>query len=246
MKSDIELNNCAIKLRTAWGEDAYSPVDIFKLASLQNDLTLVTMEMPSTMSGICVRSGSEIIIAINSTMSLGRQRFTLAHELYHAYYDDALMTYVCMQSFAGKKSESEKEADKFASFFLAPYSALDIYENQKASDGWNLESIVIAEQFYGISHQAMLVRLVSEHRITQSRYDELKGLPIKTVAEKMGLELDLYRNTLNTKPYSCTGSYLRKIQEAYDRGLIGESKRDELMNDGFADSSIVLGDIIND
>lgn len=117
MRSDLELNNLAIQLRKKWGEDEYSSVDISKLASLQDNITLITIEMPSEMSGMCVKSDNEIIIAVNSTMSLGRQRFTIAHELYHAYYDESLMTYVCMQSLGGKKSESEREADKFALFF---------------------------------------------------------------------------------------------------------------------------------
>lgn len=82
MRSDLELNNLAIQLRKKWGEDEYSSVDISKLASLQDNITLITIEMPSEMSGMCVKSDNEIIIAVNSTMSLGRQRFTIAHELY--------------------------------------------------------------------------------------------------------------------------------------------------------------------
>ena len=78
MRSDLELNNLTIRLRKKWGEDEYSSVDISKLASLQDNITLITIEMPSEMSGMCVKSDNEIIIAVNSTMSLGRQRFTIA------------------------------------------------------------------------------------------------------------------------------------------------------------------------
>lgn len=243
MRSDLELNNLAIQLRKKWGEDEYSSVDIPKLASLQDNITLITIEMPSEMSGMCVKSDNEIIIAVNSTMSLGRQRFTIAHELYHAYYDESLMTYVCMQSLGGKKSESEREADKFASFFLAPYSALDIYKNKVHSENWDIETIVSAEQFFGISHQALLFRLFTENRISRADFEKFKEMKITSIAEKLGLGLELYRRT---KPYSCTGSYLRKIRKAYDKGLIGEGKRDELLNDGFADTEVDIGDIIDD
>ena len=246
MRSELELNNLAIKLRKRWGEDDYSPIDVFTLVSLQDSITLITMEMPSSMSGMCVKTESEIIIAVNSAMSLGRQRFTIAHELYHAYFDKSMMTYVCMQSIVGKKSESEKEADQFASFFLAPYSALDMYQNNIALQQWDIDTIVTAEQFYGISHQAMLFRLFSENRISQVEYDVFKEVKVTTIAEKLGLRLDLYRNSLKTKPYSCTGSYLRKIQAAYAKGVIGEGKRRELLNDGFADLDKDNGDLIDD
>lgn len=242
----MELNNLAIKLRKQWGEDDYSPIDIFRLTSLVDNMTLITMEMPSDMSGMCVKADKDIIIAINSGMSLGRQRFTIAHELYHAYYDEVMMTYVCMKSIGGKKPDSEKEADTFASYLLAPYSALDSYFDRVKVNYWSIEEIVKAEQFYGISHQALLVRLLSEKRITQEAYDSLKIIKVTSVAEKLGLSLDLYRNSKYKKPYSCTGNYLRKVQKAYNLGLIGDGKKEELLIDGFADINDYTGDIIDD
>lgn len=41
--------------------------------------------MSKNVSGICYKSVR--LIAINSSLSYGRVRFTLAHELYHLYYD---------------------------------------------------------------------------------------------------------------------------------------------------------------
>ena len=245
MRSDLVLNNFAVKLRKNWGEDEYSYIDVFRLASLTDRMTIVTMVMPKNMSGICVKADDETIIAVNSAMSVGRQRFTLAHELYHAYFDDSLMTFVCMQNMSGKKSDSEKEADRFASFLLAPYSALDSYQNSNET-GWNINTIIRAEQFYGISHQAMLFRLLSENRINESEYNDYKEVQVTVMAKKLGLPLDLYQNLSKSRPYSCTGSYLRKIQEAYDRELISEGKRQELLKDGFADYYDEIGDLVDD
>lgn len=246
MLSSLELNNFAIKLRKQWGEDDYSPIDVFGLTYLADNITLITMEMPSDMSGMCVKADSDIVIAINSAMSLGRQRFTIAHELYHAFFDESMMTYVCMNNLGGKKSDSEKEADFFASFFLAPYSSLDGYLDKTESKVWDISTVVKAELFYGISHQALLVRLLHEGRISQQMYDNYKEIKVTSVAEKLGLDLTLYRNSLKTKPYSCTGNYLRKIQQAYERGLIGEGKKYELLGDGFADLDYDTGEVIDD
>lgn len=246
MRSDIEINNLAIKLRKSWGEDEYSYVDVFGRATMQDNMTIITMAMPNAMSGMCIKTGKEVIIAINSSMSLGRQRFTLSHELYHAYYDDTLATFVCMKTLGGKKSDSEKEADQFASFLLAPYSALDSCQGNSDEECWDIKRIIFAEHYYGISHQTLLFRLFSENRISQAEYNEFKEMSVTSISEKMGLPVDLYLSSSKLKPYSCTGSYLRKVQEAYDRGLISEGKMRELMSDGFADYDNRVEDLIID
>ena len=60
-------------------------------------------------------------------MSYGRQRFTVAHELYHLFYEEELKTVICQKDIYGQKPDSEKEADIFASYLLAPYDSLRSY-----------------------------------------------------------------------------------------------------------------------
>ena len=84
----LDLSTKAQELREQLGEDANSPVDIFSLANQINGLTLVFHPLGENISGMCVRDNEIKLIAINSTMSYGRQRFSLAHELYHLYFDD--------------------------------------------------------------------------------------------------------------------------------------------------------------
>ena len=64
-------------------------------------------------------------------------------------------------SMNGNKSDSEKEADQFASYLLMPYDALLEYEHNKGK--WDLEKVIDAEQFFQVSHQAMLHRLVYDN-----------------------------------------------------------------------------------
>lgn len=244
MRSIQELEKLALKLRKKWGEDDYSPVDVFALSLLCDSLTIVKMTMPEIMSGMCIKSDQEIIISINSKMSLGRQRFTLAHELYHAFYDDEMTTYICQKKESGLGSE--KEADTFASYFLMPDLALDFFRESKGYSKWDLESIMAAEQFFGISHVAMLFRLLRDGQITTSEYEELGAISVSRVAYYLGYSTKLYLASKEDEQYGCNGNYIRKVNEAYERGLIGEGKRDELLLDAFVSEGFETGGVLVD
>lgn len=114
MIDKLDLNTKAQELREAMGEDVNSPVDIFSLANQIDGLTIVYYPMGANISGMCVFHNKVKLIAINSMMSYGRQRFSLAHELYHLYYDDSSGFNVCSKKF-DVTNEVEKNADQFAS-----------------------------------------------------------------------------------------------------------------------------------
>ncbi|OWT32823.1 hypothetical protein BGI41_05635 [Methanobrevibacter sp. 87.7] len=89
MKSLIELNSLAVELRDELNISPYSPIDLFNIIpSCFTSVTLVFYPMSDYTSGMCIRNGCESVIGINSSTSLGRQRFTLGHETYHLLYDE--------------------------------------------------------------------------------------------------------------------------------------------------------------
>ena len=55
MKTDIQLNAEAIRLRKRLGQDASSPVDIFRLILSDENLTLIFLPMGDRISGISIR-----------------------------------------------------------------------------------------------------------------------------------------------------------------------------------------------
>ena len=119
MKTDIQLNAEAIRLRKRLGQDASSPVDIFRLILSDENLTLIFLPMGDRISGISIRLDNSMLLGINSTLSHGRQRFTAAHELFHLFYDEHFGMRICSKNKVSK-DETENEADRFASYFLAP------------------------------------------------------------------------------------------------------------------------------
>ena len=76
-------------------EDATSPIDIFALTLAIEGISLFLYPLGDGISGMCIKSDDTAVIAINSAMSKGRKRFSLAHELYHYRYGKAGETAIC-------------------------------------------------------------------------------------------------------------------------------------------------------
>lgn len=160
MKDKLELNADAIHLRRIlFNEDVFSPIDILTLISDLENFTLVFYPISDRISGICIKEKQSYIIGINSTLSYGRQRFTVAHELYHLFFEEDVKSVVCEKDLDVHKLDSEKEADTFASYLLAPYEALrDYIKKNKLGmrHDWTIEDVIRIEQYFQLSHQATM------------------------------------------------------------------------------------------
>ena len=231
MKTSQELNSLALRTRRMWNEDGYSPIDIFAIVNgwKEKKITIIKYPMSDRISGMCTKENDDIIICINSNTSYGRQRFTLAHELYHVLYEENMKRVVCDMSMNTNKSVSEKEADQFASYLLMPYDALYEYESDKTK--WNLERIIDAQQFFQISHQAMLYRLVNDGLLNESDIEEYKTITISSLAARLGYGKELYFSTDKSKQYFTTGEYIRKVEMMAEKNMISNGKREELLLD---------------
>ena len=121
-------------------------------------------------------------------MSVGRQRFSLAHELYHLYFDDSTVNAVS-PIMIGSGDENEKKADQFASYFLIPSSSLyGMVENIKENENkkhLTVEEIIRIEQYYGVNHKAMIYRLLNEGYLKSEQIKDMEVGIIET-AVKLG------------------------------------------------------------
>ena len=112
-----------------------------------------------------------------------------------------------------------------------PYDALLEYEHDKAK--WDLEKVIDAEQFFQVSHQSMLYRLVCDNFISSEVADEYKSITVSTVAAKLGYGKELYLPTDKNKQYFTTGEYIRKVEKMAEKDLISEGKREELLLEAY-------------
>lgn len=242
MKEKIELNAEAIRLRKQFGEDAESPIEIFSLLHNNKDLTIVFYPMSNRVSGMCIRDGNNKIVGINSISTYGRQRFTVAHELYHLFFHEDFKSVVCSTDLEINKEPQEKEADMFASYFLAPFEALAHFIKDKLGKkkyGLEINDVVKIEQYFGISRQATLWRLVNDGYLAREKADTMK-IGIISSALRLGFDNKLYLPALEEKQYITLGKYINLVEELKDRGLISTGKYEELLLDGFR-GDIVYG-----
>lgn len=229
------------ELRQRLGEDVNSPTDIFALASAIERLTLVRYPMSEHLSGMCVKSGANCVIAINSKMSLGRQRFSLAHELFHLYYDENMMA-ICLAAM-NTGNDIERAADTFAAFFLIPPASLKkkICEMRgKGVPQLGLREVIQLEQYFGVSHQAMLNQLVDIGEITPQQAADMKHGVIK-FAEILGFSTDLYQRLPVEKQYQTNGYLIEQASSALSKNLISEGKYEEILLQAFR-ADLVFGE----
>lgn len=242
MKDRIDINSDAVSLRRQFGEDGYSPIDIFSMLGSADDLTVVFYPMSERISGACVRDNGNKLIAINSRLSYGRQRFTAAHELCHLFFHDQFKSVVCAKDIDNVKDPQEIEADIFASYFLAPYESLtDFIKNKlkKQKNFIELNDVVKIEQYYGLSRQAALWRLITDGYLSKDKAATMRKNVILS-AQKLGFDTKLYSPTPTDKQYNTLGQYITLAEQLNERGLVSTGKYEELLLDAFR-SDIVFG-----
>lgn len=234
----------AAMLRKKLGEDSSSPIDIFAMVQNIERLTIVYYPLGENLSGMCIK-GQEgnNLIAINSSMTLGRQRFSLAHEFYHLYYDDNMISVCAKKIDSGK--DIERSADMFASYFLMPDAALQVRAEkyaEKHTDGeLSLNDVIRIEQYFGVSHQAAVYRLMHTPFLREEAGNAFLGESVRSRAESLGYSSDLYRPSPEGKQYMTYGHYISQAEKIFEKGLVSEGKYEELLMDAFR-SDLVYGD----
>jgi len=207
-----------------------------------DDFTVVFYPMSDRISGICIRDEHNKLIAINSALTYGRQRFTAAHELCHLFFHENLKSIICAKDIEKNKDPQEKEADMFASYFLAPYESMkDFIKTKLKKDKNNLDvnGVIKIEQHYGLSRQAALWRLINDGYLSFEEADTMKtGIILSAL--KLGFDDKLYLPTSQDKQYHTLGKYVKLAEELKDKGLVSNGKYEELLLDAFR-GDIVYG-----
>lgn len=234
----IVLQRRALYVRNHFHVDYNSPIDLVTLVGVDSELTLVFYPFQEEISGVCIKSAN--LIAINSHSTLGRQAFSIAHELYHYFYDGqkASISYINISDTTGV----EKDANLFASYLLMPDSSFTRLYNELTDNGLKkieLKDIFEIEQYFRVSRNAVLVRLNLEKYITIEESEQYKKDIIKN-AKKYGFDINLYLPATTDKPRTY-GSYLKKALALKESGLISDGKYEEYLLEAYR-SDVVFDD----
>ena len=228
MKKAISLNEAetlAAKLRRSVGLNEDEPVNTKVLLRKLNAIALFKPLMLACSGVSCKSESGKMFLLINSECPIGRQNFTIAHELYHLLYDENPKPHIM---FSDKDAE-EKNADIFASCLLLPKNGIIqmLSPEEIRSGKIELKTILRIEHMFEVSRSALIVRLKSLHLIRQSEIKHLETFPLKRTARLYGYDTSLYeRGNENV----IIGNYGEMARTLFEEGKISEGHYNEFMS----------------
>ena len=223
----------AIETRKELGINLNEPIDedIFKVLRKREKISIIVTELKGDISGFFLRKGDIGLIVINSSRSLGHQRFTAAHEYYHFKYDTQMKGTICPIKKYNAVSKIEMEANYFASHFLLPDGSLEYYVDKRTEGNkLNIRDLIYLENYFMVSHSLLLFRLKLINIISKKEIELMKD-GIISKANRIGYRTDLYKNT-KEKGIIIYSDYAELAEELLEKGSISYGKYEELLIDG--------------
>ena len=206
--------------------DLDSPINIKTVLTKLGVLALFR-PLSEGLCGLSIRSTTDDrFMLINSNNNIGRQHFTVAHELYHLYYGTNSVPHICR---LGGKEPEEVNADSFASALLMPEKGLiqQLPGEEYRSGKISMATLLRTERVFGVSHDALLIRLLKLHIINDATYQQFKSVTITSEAARYGYDTSLYRPGNNGLYIGTLGEMAKK---EFDRGKISEGHYLEILN----------------
>ena len=223
-----KIKKDAIEFRNELG---YGNTDALNFNSLfiKLDIIAVFKQLTNSFSGMAIKTDLKNFVLINSDHSIGRQHFSICHELFHLYKDEAFAPH---HSFAGnfnKKKINEYYADIFASYFLLPDDGVLnlIPDEQLEKNKIQIETVLKIEHYFGCSRSALLYRL-KELKIIGADLFEQYNHSIKRIAKLYGYSTELYEAGNSGKVIGDYGTIAKLL---FDKEKISEGHYYSLMKD---------------
>jgi Zn-dependent peptidase ImmA (M78 family) len=225
---DVEIQQKAIKFRRDNGFSNTEPIRLKSLLLKCNVLT-VFRSLSGTFSGMAVKVADDRFMMVNQDHNLGKQHFTIAHELYHLFIQENFLSKSCITGQFDKRADIEEyKADMFAAYFLLPEDGITLgipSDELSKRDTIRLQTILKLEQYYSVSRRAVLQRLKNLDIISSKSFD-IYEKNVKRSAAAYGYELDLYTPG-NTG--LVVGDYGVRAHALFEGEKISESHYLELM-----------------
>jgi len=219
-----EADSLAAKFRSDLGLSLAEPINA-KTLIRKLGVTLVYRPLSENSFGISCMSGRKLFMLVNSNSTRGRQHFTIAHELYHLYFDENPMPHMCGNGADGV----EKNANRFASSLLLPREGvLSMVGKEEIVDHKiSLATVLKLEQYFSVSRITLLIRLKDIGLITQAQLETLKAVGMKESAREYGYDMSLYESG---NEGLVIGDFGEKARSLFEQGKISEGHYEELMN----------------
>ena len=217
----------ATETRRQLGLNESEPVDVLRMLQHVEGINVARIPFgdDSKVSGLFVRKGKTQLIVINTNRSRGHQAFTASHEYYHLRYS-GMTGMVCSAGLFDDQISEERDADEFAACLLMPASGIEHFLQTQFTDSKiDFYKLIRLEQYYGVSHQAMLRRLISLRKLSELEAREYSS-GVMAKAREYGLSTELYEQTGDFEVRSTLGY---EVARALKAGLISEGRASEYM-----------------
>ena len=223
---EFRIKSYVAEFRGLHGFSSTEPINFISLLK-RLDLLTIFKPLSEDFSGLSMKSGDNRFMLVNSDHSLGRQNFTIGHELFHLYYDKAFTPHKCQTGIFSKSDVNERMADTFASHLLLPEEGIlrIIPEGELGKDKIRLATLLKIEQTYGSSRAALLKQLLKMGLVSKT-FEEKYSTHIKTGALQHGYSTELYEHTEERAILGTYGSLANKL---FENDQISESHYQELM-----------------
>ncbi|MBD5210306.1 MAG: ImmA/IrrE family metallo-endopeptidase [Bacteroidales bacterium] len=206
-----------------------SDTEAVNLKNLLLKLKVLTIFRPLSddFSGMSLKGGGRRFMLINCRQQRCRQHFTIAHELYHLFFDPNPMAH--HSSTDGKKDDTEQCADAFAQMFLMPADGVRqmIPEEELVSGHVSLASVLRIEYYFAVSHAAALNRLYNLKLIDKADREKYMGLAVKRTAREYGYNTALYEPGNENL---VIGDFGEKARKLFEEEKISEGHYMELLH----------------
>lgn len=220
-----KLKSHAVEFRNRFGYNSSEPVDFIGL--LQQLDIITVFRNCEDFSGLSMQKGENLFILVNAKHPIGRQNFTICHELYHLFFDPSFKTHKCDVGHFPKKNKNERMADIFASHLLIPEDGISrmIPDEEDGKDKITLATLLKIEQTYKCSRTALLMQLLKMKYISND-FKIKYSKNVKAGAIKHGYSIDLYEEG---KEKALLGTYGSLAHKLYNEDKISEGHFNELM-----------------
>jgi Zn-dependent peptidase ImmA (M78 family) len=227
----LEIKNNANAFRKDFGYGETDPIRLDSFLLKKNILT-VFKPLSSNLAGMAIKANNlDMFIMVNQNHSLGKQHFTIAHELYHLFVQSNFTSQRCITGLFDKQTDIEEEkADCFAANLLLP--ELGVYElipenEKKKKNSITKETIFKIQQYYSVSVNAVIYRLVELELVDKSYFEVYNQLGKKQLARLLGYDVRLYEKGNTDR---VIGNYGTIANALFEKCLISESFYFELLN----------------
>jgi Zn-dependent peptidase ImmA (M78 family) len=227
-KLNLYLKTEANNFRVQNGFGLTEPI---RLTSLLLKLNVLTAFKPLSdkFSGMSVENGDYKFMLVNSRHPIGKQHFTICHELYHLYVQKKFTPHICNTGTFNKGDKEEYSAELFAAYLLIPDEGIIsmVPKDEMKKNKISIQTILKVEQYFSCSRRALLYRLKELNFIDSNLYD-IYSKNVQLSALQFGYSNYLY-NPGNDNVV--IGNYGETAKLLYDREKISESHYVELMRD---------------